>query len=84
MYKLFASYFIYSGLPSNISYNWNYGSTLGVILVLQIVTGVSLGMHYTANIDLSFLVVEHIMRDINYGWLIRYMHANGASFFSYF
>ncbi len=84
MYKLFASYFIYSGLPTNISYNWNYGSTLGIILILQIITGVSLGMHYTANIDLSFLVVEHIMRDINYGWLIRYMHANGASLFFLF
>lgn len=84
MLNLFSSYFIYSGLPSNISYNWNFGSVLGVILVFQIITGVSLGMHYTANIDLSFNIVEHIMRDISYGWLIRYLHANGASLFFLF
>ena len=84
MLNLFSSYFIYSGLPGNISYNWNFGSILGIILVFQIITGVSLGMHYTANIELSFNVVEHIMRDIEYGWLIRYLHANGASLFFLF
>ena len=84
MLNLFASYFIYSGLPSNISYNWNFGSVLGIILVFQIITGISLGMHYTANIELSFNIVEHIMRDIEYGWLIRYLHANGASLFFLF
>lgn len=84
MLNLFASYFIYSGLPSNISYNWNFGSVLGIILAFQIITGVILGMHYVANIELSFNVVEHIMRDISYGWLIRYLHANGASLFFLF
>ena len=84
MYNLFSSYFIYSGLPSNISYNWNFGSTLGLILVSQIITGICLAMHYAAHIDLSFYLVEHIMRDVSYGWLIRYLHANGASLFFLF
>lgn len=84
MYNLFSSYFIYSGLPSNITYNWNFGSVLGIILAIQIVTGVSLGMHYAANINIAFDLVEHIMRDISYGWLIRYLHANGASLFFLF
>jgi hypothetical protein len=81
MYQVIASYFIYSGLPSNLNYNWNFGSLLGVILAMQIATGVSLGMHYTANVDLSFILVEQIMRDVQYGWLIRYLHCNGASLF---
>lgn len=84
MLNLFSSYFIYSGLPSNISYNWNFGSVLGITLAFQIITGVILGMHYVANIELSFNVVEHIMRDVSYGWLIRYLHANGASLFFLF
>ena len=84
MIKLFSSYFIYSGLPINISINWNYGSILGICLIIQIITGVSLGMHYNANILLSFDLVEYIMRDINYGWLIRYLHSNGASLFFLF
>lgn len=84
IYKLITSFVVYSGLPSNISLNWNYGSILGVILGIQIISGISLGMHYAANIDLSFLLVEHIMRDINYGWLIRYIHANGSSLFFLF
>lgn len=84
MYKLFSSYFVHSPLPSNLSYNWNFGSILGVILVIQIITGISLGMHYAAHIDLAFNLVEHIMRDIEYGWLIRYLHSNGASLFFLF
>ena len=75
------SYVIDSPQPSNISYMWNFGSLLGACLVIQIITGVTLAMHYTANIDLAFVSVEHIMRDVNYGWLIRYLHANVASFF---
>jgi ubiquinol-cytochrome c reductase cytochrome b subunit len=67
--------------PANLSYFWGFGSLLGLILVLQLLTGIFLAMHYTANIDLAFISVEHIMRDVNYGWLIRYAHANGASFF---
>jgi ubiquinol-cytochrome c reductase cytochrome b subunit len=70
--------------PANISYMWNFGSLLGLCLGIQIITGVTLAMHYTPNIDLAFASVEHIMRDVNYGWLIRYMHANVASFFFIF
>nr|ALO76646.1 cytochrome b [Nigidius sp. NIG01] len=67
--------------PSNISAWWNFGSLLGLCLIIQIITGIFLAMHYTANIDLAFNSVIHICRDVNYGWLIRTMHANGASFF---
>lgn len=68
-------------VPASISYLWNFGSLALVCLVIQIITGIFLAMHYAAHVDLSFLSVEHIMRDINYGWLIRYFHANGASMF---
>jgi ubiquinol-cytochrome c reductase cytochrome b subunit len=78
------SYLIDSPQPSNISYMWNFGSLLGFCLVIQIATGVTLAMHYTPNIDLAFISVEHIMRDVNYGWMIRYLHANTASFFFLF
>jgi ubiquinol-cytochrome c reductase cytochrome b subunit len=67
--------------PANLNYLWSFGSAAGVALVIQILTGVFLAMHYTPNIDLAFRSVEHIMRDVNGGWLIRYLHANGASFF---
>nr|YP_010154888.1 cytochrome b [Melanophila acuminata]QQX28207.1 cytochrome b [Melanophila acuminata] len=67
--------------PSNISAWWNFGSLLGLCLGIQIVTGLFLAMHYTAHIDLAFSSVIHICRDVNYGWLIRTLHANGASFF---
>jgi ubiquinol-cytochrome c reductase cytochrome b subunit len=67
--------------PTNISYLWSFGSLAGMMLVIQIVTGIFLAMHYTPHVDLAFASVEHIMRDVNYGWLMRYMHANGASFF---
>jgi ubiquinol-cytochrome c reductase cytochrome b subunit len=67
--------------PSNINYFWSFGSTAGICLVIQILTGVFLAMHYTPHIDLAFNSVEHIMRDVNNGWLIRYLHANGASMF---
>nr|YP_009865002.1 cytochrome b [Carpilius maculatus]QKE42640.1 cytochrome b [Carpilius maculatus] len=68
-------------LPSNISTFWNFGSLLGLCLVTQIMTGLFLAMHYTAHIDLAFSSVAHICRDVNYGWLLRTIHANGASFF---
>nr|YP_010954717.1 cytochrome b [Dorcus linwenhsini]WMW30102.1 cytochrome b [Dorcus linwenhsini] len=67
--------------PSNISAWWNFGSLLGLCLGIQIITGLFLSMHFTANIDLAFNSVIHISRDVNYGWLIRSTHANGASFF---
>uniref|UniRef100_B2KPU9 Cytochrome b n=2 Tax=Dionda TaxID=232985 RepID=B2KPU9_9TELE len=67
--------------PSNISAMWNFGSLLGLCLVTQILTGLFLAMHYTSDISTAFSSVTHICRDVNYGWLIRNMHANGASFF---
>nr|YP_010954873.1 cytochrome b [Serrognathus castanicolor]WMW30258.1 cytochrome b [Serrognathus castanicolor] len=67
--------------PSNISAWWNFGSLLGLCLGIQMITGVFLAMHFTANIDTAFNTVVHISRDVNYGWLIRATHANGASFF---
>lgn len=60
---------------------WSFGSAAGLCLVIQIITGIFLAMHYTPHIDLAFSSVEHIMRDVNNGWLIRYIHANGASMF---
>jgi len=70
-----------SPLPSNISYMWNFGSLLAVCLIIQIVTGVTLAMHYNASVLEAFNSVEHIMRDVNNGWLIRYLHSNTASAF---
>lgn len=67
--------------PVNLNYMWSFGSTAGLCLVIQIVTGIFLAMHYTPHIDLAFSSVEHIMSDVNNGWLIRYLHANGASMF---
>ena len=68
-------------VPRNLNYMWNFGVLAGFCLVLQIVTGVVLAMHYAANAQVAFGTVEHIMRDVNWGWMLRYMHANGASFF---
>ena len=79
--SLLNSYLVDSPQPSNLSYLWNFGSLLGFCLVIQIVTGVTLGMHYTPNILEAFDSVEHIMRDVNNGWLIRYLHSNTASAF---
>nr|BAO85030.1 cytochrome b [Tanakia limbata] len=67
--------------PSNISVWWNFGSLLGLCLISQILTGLFLAMHYTSDISTAFSSVNHICRDVNYGWLIRSLHANGASFF---
>nr|AGT20325.1 cytochrome b [Philypnodon macrostomus] len=67
--------------PANISAWWNFGSLLGLCLAAQLVTGLFLAMHYTADITMAFSSVAHICRDVNFGWLIRNMHANGASFF---
>lgn len=67
--------------PINLNYLWSFGSLAGLCLVIQIVTGIFLAMHYTPHIDYAFLSVEHIMRDVNNGWLLRYTHANGASMF---
>nr|AFB20046.1 cytochrome b [Pellorneum tickelli] len=67
--------------PSNISTWWNFGSLLGICLITQIITGLLLSMHYTADTNLAFSSVTHICRDVQFGWLIRNLHANGASFF---
>ena len=81
---LINSYMVDSPQPANISYLWNFGSLLALCLIIQILTGVFLAMHYNPSVDLAFISVEHIMRDVNYDWLIRYTHANVASFFFIF
>jgi len=67
--------------PSNINLLWNFGSLLGLCLIIQIITGLFLTIHFCPNIDYAFLSTVHISRDVNYGWLIRIIHANGASLF---
>nr|YP_010480677.1 cytochrome b [Aspergillus caelatus]UVN15487.1 cytochrome b [Aspergillus caelatus] len=79
--KLLNGYLIDSPQPANISYLWNFGSLLALCLVIQIVTGVTLAMHYTPSVLEAFNSIEHIMRDVNNGWLVRYLHANTASAF---
>ena len=79
--KLVNSYVVDSPQPSNISYLWNFGSLLAFCLVIQIITGVTLAMHYNPSVLEAFNSVEHIMRDVNNGWLIRYLHSNTASAF---
>ncbi|TVR10737.1 MAG: cytochrome b/b6 [Salinarimonadaceae bacterium] len=75
------SSFVAYPVPRNLNYMWTFGAILTMLLVIQIVTGIVLAMHYTPHADMAFASVEHIMRDVNYGWLMRYLHANGASFF---
>ena len=79
--KLLNSYLIDSPQPSNINFLWNFGSLLAFCLAIQIFTGVTLAMHYNANVLDAFNSVEHIMRDVNNGWLLRYLHSNTASAF---
>jgi ubiquinol-cytochrome c reductase cytochrome b subunit len=79
--KLVNSYLIDASQPSNISYAWNFGSLLLICLIIQIVTGVTLAMHYNPSVLEAFNSIEHIMRDVNNGWLIRYLHSNTASAF---
>ena len=64
--------------PKNLNYFWNFGSLAGITLGIMLVSGIVLAMHYTAHVDYAFDSVERIMRDVNYGWLIRYIHMNGA------
>ncbi|HUD50906.1 cytochrome b, partial [Parvibaculum sp.] len=68
-------------VPKNLNYWWTFGGVLTFCLAVQIVTGIVLAMHYIPQTELAFKSVEHIMRDVNYGWLLRYVHANGASMF---
>jgi ubiquinol-cytochrome c reductase cytochrome b subunit len=79
--KLVNSYIIDASQPSNISYLWNFGSLLALCLGIQIITGVFLAMHYNPSVLEAFNSIEHIMRDVNNGWLIRYLHSNTASAF---
>lgn len=79
--KLINSYVIDAPVPSNINFLWNFGSLLALCLVIQIVTGVTLAMHYNPSVLEAFNSVEHIMRDVNNGWLVRYLHSNTASAF---
>nr|YP_009093777.1 cytochrome b [Ulomoides dermestoides]AIS67609.1 cytochrome b [Ulomoides dermestoides] len=81
LFKIINNSLIDLPTPSNISTMWNFGSLLGVCLVVQILTGVFLAMHYCPNVEMAFNSVAHICRDVNQGWLIRTLHANGASFF---
>ena len=67
--------------PSNLSYFWNFGSLLGICLIIQILTGILLGMHYCANVNYAFHSIQHILRDVPFGWLLKYIHANTASLF---
>nr|QZL38959.1 cytochrome b [Lixus subtilis] len=79
--KIFLSSLVNLPTPTNITTMWNFGSLLGLCLITQILTGIFLTMHYCPNIDLAFNSVAHICRDVNYGWMLRTLHANGASFF---
>nr|QCT81476.1 cytochrome b [Urosaurus nigricaudus]QCT81489.1 cytochrome b [Urosaurus nigricaudus]QCT81502.1 cytochrome b [Urosaurus nigricaudus] len=81
MLKIVNNSFIDLPTPSNISAWWNFGSLLGMCLIIQVLTGLFLAMHYTADISSAFSSVAHICRDVQYGWLIRNLHANGASMF---
>nr|YP_009484298.1 cytochrome b [Callipogon relictus]AVR43554.1 cytochrome B [Callipogon relictus]WDD39343.1 cytochrome b [Callipogon relictus] len=81
LFKILNSSLIDLPTPSNISALWNFGSLLGLCLGIQIVTGIFLAMHYCPNVEMAFNSVAHICRNVNYGWLIRTLHANGASFF---
>jgi ubiquinol-cytochrome c reductase cytochrome b/c1 subunit len=75
------SSFVVFPTPRNLNYWWNFGAILVFMLAAQIATGIVLAMHYTPHVDLAMSSVEHIMRDVNYGWLLRYLHGNGASLF---
>nr|ANN13218.1 cytochrome b [Astacus astacus]ANN13231.1 cytochrome b [Astacus astacus] len=81
LFKIINSSLIDMPIPSNISIMWNFGSLLGLCLIIQILTGLFLSMHYTPNIESAFSSVIHICRDVNYGWLLRTIHANSASLF---
>nr|ANF03863.1 cytochrome b [Tolypeutes matacus] len=81
LFKIINESFIDLPTPSSISAWWNFGSLLGICLAMQIITGLFLAMHYTSDTLTAFSSVTHICRDVNYGWLIRYLHANGASLF---
>jgi quinol-cytochrome oxidoreductase complex cytochrome b subunit len=78
---LFSGHLMQFPTPKNLNYWWTFGGILTFCLITQIITGLVLAMHYIADANLAFASVEHIMRDVNYGWLLRYIHATGASMF---
>ena len=78
---LINNWFIDLPAPYNLNYLWNWGSLLGICLIIQMISGIFLAMHYCSDIELAFSSVVHITRDINYGFVLRYLHANGASMF---
>jgi quinol-cytochrome oxidoreductase complex cytochrome b subunit len=75
------SYLLRYPAPKNLGYFWNFGSLSVLFLIVQLITGLFLAMFYTPHVELAFESIEHLMNDVYYGWLVRYMHANGASFF---
>src|ERR1043165_870937 len=79
--RLVHAEFVAYPTPRNLNYWWTFGAILSLMLGVQIVTGIVLAMHYTPHVDLAFKSVEGITRDVNYGWLLRYLHSNGASMF---
>src|SRR3954462_14479057 len=81
IFGLIHSSFVAYPVPRNLNYWWTFGGILSFMLAVQIVTGIVLAMHYTPHVDMAFNSVEGIMRDVNFGWLLRYMHANGAAMF---
>jgi len=81
LFSLFSSHIIEYPTPINLNYMWSFGSAAGICLVIQIITGIFLAMYYTPHIDYAFLSIEFIMRNVNNGWIIRYLDANGASIF---
>nr|YP_010946724.1 cytochrome b [Paranauphoeta nigra]WGO57455.1 cytochrome b [Paranauphoeta nigra] len=81
LFKIINNALIDLPTPSNISSWWNFGSLLGLCLGIQVITGIFLAMHYCPNIEMAFNSIDHICRDVNYGWLLRTLHANGASMF---
>ena len=81
LFSLFSSHIIEYPTPINLNYMWSFGSAAGICLVIQIITGIFLAMYYTPHIDYAFFSIEFIMRNVNNGWIIRYLHANGASIF---
>jgi hypothetical protein len=79
LFAFLDSHVIHYPTPITLTYAWSFGSLAGICLVIQMISGIFLAMHYTPNIELAFNSVEYIMRDVPNGWLIRYIHANGAS-----
>jgi ubiquinol-cytochrome c reductase cytochrome b subunit len=77
--KLLFNHIVTYPTPLNLNYLWSFGSLVGIFFALQLLTGIFLAMHYVSSVDLAFISVEHIMRDVQNGFVIRYMHSNGAS-----